>query len=98
MPRTQEVQMLHQSPADFCAAYAAAHDRVNTDESGAVSTLEEVTVVSETPDTARVEALWFVHGHDPESGYYDVRSRTVFVLVKRGDGWRLYSQEELGYE
>ena len=39
-----------------------------------------------------------IHGHDPESGYYDVRSRTVFVLVKRGDGWRLYSQEELGYE
>ncbi|MFZ4151725.1 hypothetical protein [Streptomyces pseudogriseolus] len=98
MPRTQEVQMLYQSPVDFCAEYATAHHRAHTDESGAASTLEEVTVVSETPDTARVEALWFTYGHDPESGYYDARSRTAFLLVKRGDGWCLYSQEELGYE
>ncbi|MDT6985461.1 hypothetical protein ACFSUJ_32665 [Streptomyces lusitanus] len=90
--------MLYQSPADFCTAYVTAHVPSETDESGAASTLEEVTVVSATPDTARVEALWFIHGHDPESGYYDVRSRTAFVLVKRGDGWRLYAQEELGYE
>ncbi|MFF7211761.1 hypothetical protein ACFZAU_14700 [Streptomyces sp. NPDC008238] len=90
--------MLYQSPADFCAAYARAHDRDRTDESGAVSTLEEVTVVSETPDTARIEALWFAYGHAPDSGYYDVFERTAFVLVKRDGGWRLQSEEVLGYE
>ncbi|MFJ4466173.1 hypothetical protein ACIP2X_01495 [Streptomyces sp. NPDC089424] len=98
MTRTQEVQMLYRSPADFCAEYARAHDRGKTDEFGAVSTLEQVTVVSETADTARVEALWFTSGHQPEAGYYDVLERTAFVLVKRQDGWRLHSEEVLGYE
>ncbi|GAA4711209.1 hypothetical protein [Phytohabitans rumicis] len=90
--------MLYQSPADYCAEYAKAHNRNKTDEFGAVSTLEKVTVVSETPDTARVEALWFTCGHDPDSGYYDVFERTAFVLVKRYNGWRLHSEEDLGYE
>ncbi|GGX06343.1 hypothetical protein GCM10010297_29880 [Streptomyces malachitofuscus] len=89
--------MLYQSPADFCAEYATAHKHSKVDGFGAVSTLEEVTVVSESPDRARVEALWFTYGHDPESGYYDVLARTAFVLVKRYDGWRLHSQEALGY-
>ncbi|MGW3943788.1 hypothetical protein [Streptomyces phaeochromogenes] len=71
--------MLYQSPADFCAEYANAHNHDKTDGFGAVSTLEEVTVVSETSDTARVEALWFAYGHDPDSGYYDVFERTAFV-------------------
>ena len=90
--------MLYQSPADFCAKYAKAHNRVETGGFGEVSTLDKVTVVSETPDTARVEALWYAYGHDPDSGYYDVFERTAFVLVKRHDGWRLYSEENLGYE
>lgn len=90
--------MLYQSPADFCAEYAKAHNRDKTDGFGAVSTLEKVTVVSETSDTARVEALWFTYGHDPDSGYYDVFERTAFVLVKRHDEWRLHSEEDLGYE
>lgn len=55
-----------------------------------------VTNISETPDTARVEALWFTCGHDPESGYYDVHERTAFVLVNRHDGWRLHAEEDLG--
>lgn len=57
-----------------------------------------MTVVSETPDAARVEALWFIYGHAPDSGYYDIFERTAFVLVKRYDGWRLHSEEDLGYE
>ena len=90
--------MLYQSPADFCAEYAEAHNRDQTDGSGEVSTLDEVTVVSETPDTARVEALWYTYGHAPDAGYYEVFERTRFVLVKRHDGWRLHSEENLGYE
>ncbi|MET9564039.1 hypothetical protein [Streptomyces tauricus] len=97
-PLTQEVQMLYQSPADFCAEYTKAHNRKKTDEFGAESTLERVTVVSQNPDTARVEALWFTCGHDPDSGYYDVFQRTAFVLVKQHDEWRLHSEEDLGYE
>ncbi len=90
--------MLYQSPADFCAEYTKAHNRKKTDEFGAESTLERVTVVSQNPDTARVEALWFTCGHDPDSGYYDVFQRTAFVLVKQHDEWRLHSEEDLGYE
>ncbi|WUD70658.1 hypothetical protein OG937_02650 [Streptomyces sp. NBC_00510] len=90
--------MLYQSPADFCAEYARAHNRDKTDEFGAVTTLEEVTVVSETPQTARIEALWFSYGHDPYSGYHDVFERTAFVLVKQDGGWHLHSEEDLGYE
>ncbi|MFE9605811.1 hypothetical protein [Streptomyces hokutonensis] len=96
--RTQEVQMLYQSPADFCAEYAKANNAGKTDVFGAEFTLETVTVVSETPDRARVEALWFLCGHDPDSGYYDASERIAFVLVKRSDGWRLHSEENLGYE
>jgi len=90
--------MLHQSPADFCAEYAKANSTGKTDAFGAESTLETVTVVSETLDTARVEALWFTCGHDPDSGYYDAFERTAFLLVKRSDGWRVRSEENLGYE
>ena len=90
--------MLYQSPADFCAEYAKAHKGENTDVSGGVSALDELTVVSQTPDTARVEALWFTYGHAPDAGYYDVFERIAFVLVKRNDGWRLHSEEHLGYE
>ncbi|MFI8186163.1 hypothetical protein ACIF70_37495 [Actinacidiphila glaucinigra] len=90
--------MLYQSPADFCAEYARAHNRGKTDGSGAVTGLEEVTVVSETLQTARIEALWFSSGHDPYSGYYDVFERTAFVLVKQHGGWRLHSEKSLGYE
>jgi hypothetical protein len=90
--------MPYRRPVDFCAEYAKAHNHNKTDEFGAVSTLEEVTVVSETRDTARVEALWFTCGHAPDAGYYDVFERTAFVLVKRSDGWHLHSEENLGYE
>ncbi|MFE0631526.1 hypothetical protein ACFW3D_31790 [Streptomyces sp. NPDC058864] len=90
--------MLYQSPADFCAEYAGAHNRDKTDGSGGVTRLERVTVVSETPQAARIEALWFSYGHEPESGYYDVFERTAFVLIKQHDGWRLHSEEFLGYE
>lgn len=90
--------MLYRSPADFCVEYAKANDGGKTDVFGAESTLEQVTVVSETPDRARVEALRFLCGHDPDSGYYDASERTAFVLVKRSDGWRLHSEENLGYE
>jgi ketosteroid isomerase-like protein len=89
--------MPYQSPADFCSEYAE-HSSDPANEFGAVSTLEEATVVSETPETARVEALWFTWGHDPDSGYYDVFERTAMILVKRRDGWRLHSTESLGYE
>jgi ketosteroid isomerase-like protein len=90
--------MLYQSPADFCVEYAKVHNHDKTDGLDGVFTLDEVTVVSETPDTARVDALWFAYGHDPDSGYYDVFERTAFVLVKRQDGWRVHSAENLGYE
>jgi hypothetical protein len=59
--RTQDVQMLYQSPAEFCAEYAKAYNRDQTDEFGATSTLDSVTVVSETPDTARVEVRAGAH-------------------------------------
>jgi ketosteroid isomerase-like protein len=89
--------MLYQSPADFCAKYIEEHsdDKTNGPDK---STLDKVTVVSETPDTARIDALWFTYGHDPDSGYWDVSERTAFVLVRRDDGWRLHSAEDLGYE
>lgn len=90
--------MAYQSPADFCAEYAKAHSLNEADEADAVFTLQEVTVVSETPDTARVEALWFACGHEPDSGYYDVFERFAFDLVKRHDGWLLQATENLGYE
>jgi hypothetical protein len=90
--------VLYQSPADFCAEYASAHTHDETGVHGEESTLDEITVVSETPDTARVEARWYTYGHDPDSGYYDVFERTAFVLVKRPGGWYLHSAESLGYE
>lgn len=90
--------MLYRSPADFCAEYARAHDRDRSDGFGGVSRLTEVTVVSETPQTARIEALWFTDGHAPDAGYYEVSERTAFVLVKQDGGWRLHSEEDLGYE
>ena len=90
--------MAYESPAHFCTEYAKAHGRDETDESDAVLTLEKVTVVSETPETARVEALWFACGHEPDSGYYDVFERFAFILVKRHDEWHLHATENLGYE
>ena len=90
--------MLYQSPADFCAEYTKAHQGETTDVFGGVSSLHEVTVVSQTPDTARVDAVWFTYGHAPDAGYYDVFERTAFVLVKRNDGWHVRSRENLGYE
>jgi hypothetical protein len=90
--------MPYQSPADFRDEYAEAHSRDKTDGFGSTSTLEAVTVVSETPDTARVEARWYTSGHAPDAGYYDVVERTVFVLVKRSDGWHLHAKEDLPYE
>ena len=90
--------MLYQSPADFCAEYAKAHQHDKDDGSGGVSTLDGVTVVSETPDTARVDALWYTSGHAPDAGFYDVFERIAFLLVKQDDGWRLRSEEHLGYE
>jgi ketosteroid isomerase-like protein len=90
--------MLYESPADFCAKYAKAHSHDKDDGFGQTSTLGEVTVVSETSDTARVEVLWHTFGHAPDAGYYEVFERTAFVLVKRHDGWRLHSEDNLGYE
>ncbi|SDS69740.1 hypothetical protein [Actinoplanes derwentensis] len=90
--------MLFQNPADFCAEYAKANSGNKTGEHGETSTLDMVTVVSETPDAARVEARWFTCGHAPDAGYYDVFERTAFLLVKQHDGWRLDSEEDLGYE
>jgi ketosteroid isomerase-like protein len=90
--------MPYQSPADFRAEYTKAHSRHKTDEFDAVSTLEEVTVVSETPDTARVEASWYTSGHAPDAGFYEVVERTIFVLVKRSDGWHIHAEEKLPYE
>lgn len=90
--------MLYRSPEDFSAEYAEAHSSVRTDEFGNKSTLDTLTVVSETPDTARVEARWFTYGHDPDSGYFDVFERIAFVLVRQDDGWRLHAEEDLGYE
>jgi hypothetical protein len=92
-----EVEMLYQSPADFCTElFEEALHREEAD--GTEWSLHEVTVVSEAPDTARVEAVWFGCGHVPDAGYYDVFERTAFVLVKRGERWHLHSQEFLGYE
>ncbi|MEV4842255.1 hypothetical protein AB0K20_03385 [Micromonospora matsumotoense] len=90
--------MLYQSPADFCARYAEAHSNGKVDGFGGESSVDSVTVVSEAPDTARIDALWYTYGHDPDSGFYDVFERTAFVLVKRHDGWHLHSEENLGYE
>lgn len=90
--------MLYQSPADFCAEYAKAPSRHKNHEFGEMSTLEEVTVVSETVDTARVEARWYTFGHAPDAGYYDTVEPTVFILVKRSDGWHIHSQEDLPWE
>jgi len=90
--------MHYQSPADVCAEYAKAHHCDKTDEFGTTSTLEAVTVVSETPDTARVEVRWHTSGHAPDAGYYEVVEPTVFVLVKRPDGWHILSTEDLPYE
>jgi len=90
--------MPYRSPADFCAEYTKEHNRDKTDDLGATSTLEAVTIVSENPDTARVEARWYTSGHAPDAGYYDVVERTVFVLVKRSDRWHIHSTEDLPYE
>ena len=90
--------MPYQSPTDFCAKYARAYNRDIPGGFDQVTTLDEVTVVSETPDTARVEAVWWTNGHAPDAGYYEVSERTAFVLVKRHDGWHVHSEENLGYE
>lgn len=90
--------MPYQSPADFCAEYAKAHEGESTDVFGNVSFLDEVTVVSQTPEMARVDARWFTSGHAADAGYFDVFERTAFVLIKRDDGWHLHSEENLGYE
>ena len=63
--------MGYQSLADFCAEYASSHSHHETGVFGQTTTLDKMTVVSETPDTARVEARWYTSGHDPDSGYYD---------------------------
>jgi len=90
--------MVYQSPADFCTEYAKTPNRNRNNQLGEMSTLEAVTVVSETADTARVEARWFTSGHAPDAGYYDVIEPTVFVLVKRSDGWHVRSAHDLPYE
>jgi ketosteroid isomerase-like protein len=90
--------MLYQSPADFCAKYAKTPSHEKPGPFDENSSVDSVTVVSETPDTARIEALWFTYGHDPDSGYYDVFERIAIVLVKQPDGWRLHSEVNLGYE
>ncbi|MFI1988587.1 hypothetical protein [Actinoplanes sp. NPDC020271] len=90
--------MLYRSPADFCAAYTEAHRGDRSGEAGEMTTLDAVTVVSQTPDTAQVEARWFTYGHYPDAGYYDVFHRTAFSLIKQDDGWCLQSEEDLGYE
>ena len=89
--------MLHQSPASFCTTYAEAHRNGTAGEFGSESTLDGVSVVSQTPNTARIDALWYTCGHDPESGYYDVFQRTAFDLVKQHDGWHLQAEEIFGY-
>lgn len=93
-----KVQMPYRSPAEFCAEYVKAGGQDENSAFGEKSTLDSMTVVSETPDEVRIEALWYTAGHDPDSGYYDVFERFAFVLVKRHDGWHLHSQENLGYE
>ncbi|MFG1928588.1 hypothetical protein [Cryptosporangium sp. NPDC048952] len=60
--------MLYQNPADFCTEYAKAHDQNENGKFGSTSTLEEITVVSHTRDTARVAARWYTWGHDPIPG------------------------------
>jgi hypothetical protein len=93
-----EIQMGYQSVADFCAEYASSHIHDEPGVFGQETTLDKMTVVSETPDTARVEARWYTCGHDPDSGYYDVFERTAVVLVKRHDGWHPQSEENFGFE
>lgn len=90
--------MIYRSPADFCAEYAKTPNRHNERGFGEESTLDEVIVVSETPDTARVEARWWTYGHAPDAGYYEVVEPTVFVLVKRSDGWHVHAKEDLPWE
>jgi ketosteroid isomerase-like protein len=88
--------MRYGSPAAFCATYAEAHSDDKTDRLGTTCTLDSVTVVSETSDTAHVEALWYLYGHAPEAGFYDLRERTAIILVKQHDGWRVHTEADLG--
>jgi ketosteroid isomerase-like protein len=90
--------MIYQSPAEFRAEYAKSGDRATAEEFAELAVLEDVSVVSENADEARVEARWHISGHDPDSGYYDVVERTVFVLAQRSDGWHLHSTENLPWE
>lgn len=90
--------MPYQSPADYCAEYAKANEGTSTDSFGNTCLLHEVTVVSQTPDTARVDVVWFAYGHAADAGYFDVFERTAVFLVKRDDGWHLHSEENLGYD
>jgi hypothetical protein len=76
----------------------SAHQGEETDEFGGMTSLSEVTVVSQTSDEARVVARWFTHGHAADAGYYDVFEPTAYVLVKRDDGWHVHSEENLDYE
>jgi len=90
--------MRYRSPADFCAEYAKAHKSPKADYYGDMSILEKVTVVSEAPDTARVEAHWYTYGNGPDEGFYDVFERTAFILLKKAGGWRVHSEEKLPYD
>lgn len=90
--------MPYQSPDDFCAEYAKAHEGTEIDSNGNVTSLDEVTVVGQTSDTARVVARFFTYGHASDAGYFDVFEPTAYVLVKRDDGWHVHSEENLGYE
>ena len=90
--------MPYQSPDDYCAEYAKANEGWSTHSYGNTCKLDEVTVVSQTPDTARVDVLWFACGHAADAGCFDVFERTAVFLVKRDDGWHIHSEENLGYE
>ena len=90
--------MPYQSPADFCAEYAEEHNSEQIDDSGGTTMFEAVTVVSETPDTARVEACWYTFGHAPDAGFYEATERTIYLLAKRTDGWHIVATEQLPYE
>ncbi|MEO3930685.1 hypothetical protein ABGB07_43580 [Micromonosporaceae bacterium B7E4] len=92
-----EVQMLYQSVADFCAKYAETHKSHQNHDPDYLSELGSVKVVSETPDTARVEALRYASGHAPDAGFWDAYETVTFVLVRRHDGWRVHS-ETLDYD
>jgi hypothetical protein len=88
--------MLYESPADFCARYPREGKNPSTTRSDEASEPVSVTLVSETPDTARVEVVWYTYGHDYDSGFYDVHELTAINLVRSGDRWIQHSEEPLG--